>query len=191
MIFMDPPEHDRLRTARQPRVHASAASATSKRPSRRSSTATSTQFVGADQFDYVEQFGALVPPMVIGEMLGVPASDRDQLRHWFDDLLHRDDGRDRTERTRDDGRSRDVRIRHRDDRRTTPRAARRPDLGPARSRDRRERRDAPARRARGRFLRHLARRRRRGNGGAAAQLGRGRLGPQSRSARRARQKIPI
>src|SRR5262249_13237464 len=49
------------------------------------------QFVGASEFDYVSQFGALVPPMVIGELLGVPVSDRDELRHWFDDLLHREE----------------------------------------------------------------------------------------------------
>jgi cytochrome P450 len=90
MFFMDPPEHDRLRKlvsrAFTPRrVHDIEAF-----------VATLTdgyldQFVGAEQFDYVEQFGALVPPMVIGELLGVPSSDREQMRHWFDDLLHRDE----------------------------------------------------------------------------------------------------
>ncbi len=29
--------------------------------------------------------------MVIGEMLGVPAEDRETMRHWFDELLHRED----------------------------------------------------------------------------------------------------
>jgi cytochrome P450 len=40
----------------------------------------------------VEQFGALLPPMVIGYMLGVDPDDRDMLRHWFDDALHRENG---------------------------------------------------------------------------------------------------
>jgi cytochrome P450 len=47
--------------------------------------------VGSGGFDAVGDFGALLPPMVIGHMLGVPEADRDMLRHWFDDLLHRED----------------------------------------------------------------------------------------------------
>jgi cytochrome P450 len=89
MIFMDPPEHDRLRKL--------VSRAFTPRRVRDLEASVTTlvddyleAFVGAEQFDYVEQFGALVPPMVIGELLGVPTSDRDQLRHWFDDLLHRD-----------------------------------------------------------------------------------------------------
>jgi cytochrome P450 len=90
MIFMDPPDHDRLRKL----------VSRAFTPSRiRELEASVTefvdgyleQFVGAETFDYVEQFGALVPPMVIGELLGVPAPDRDQLRHWFDDILHHDE----------------------------------------------------------------------------------------------------
>lgn len=90
MIFIDPPEHDRLRT-----LVSRAFTPRRMRELEASVTALVDgyleQFVGTDQFDYVEQFGALVPPMVIGELLGVPESDRDQLRHWFDDLLHRDE----------------------------------------------------------------------------------------------------
>lgn len=90
MIFMDPPEHDQLRTlvsrAFTPRrvrdIEAFVAELVD---------GYLDQFVGASQFDYVSEFGALVPPMVIGELLGVPASDRDQMRHWFDDLLHREE----------------------------------------------------------------------------------------------------
>jgi cytochrome P450 len=90
MIFMDPPEHDRLRQlvsrAFTPRrIRDLEVSVTALVDS------ILDRFVGAEQFDYVEQFGALVPPMVIGELLGVPESDRDQLRHWFDDLLHHEE----------------------------------------------------------------------------------------------------
>jgi cytochrome P450 len=90
MIFMDPPEHDRLRRL--------VSRAFTPRRVRDLEVFVTTlvdgyldAFVGEEEFDYVEDFGALVPPMVIGELLGVPASDRDQLRHWFDDLLHRDE----------------------------------------------------------------------------------------------------
>jgi cytochrome P450 len=90
MIFMDPPEHDRLRRlvnrAFTPRRVGDLEAFVAALADR-----YLDQFVGAEHFDYVEQFGALVPPMVIGELLGVPASERDQLRHWFDDLLHRDE----------------------------------------------------------------------------------------------------
>jgi cytochrome P450 len=90
LIFMDPPEHDRLR-----KLVSRAFTPRRVRDLEVSVTALVddilSQFVAAEQFDYVEQFGALVPPMVIGELLGVPTSDRDQLRHWFDDLLHRDE----------------------------------------------------------------------------------------------------
>jgi cytochrome P450 len=90
LIFMDPPEHDRLR-----KLVSRAFTPRRIRDLEMSVTAfvddLLSQYAAAEQFDYVEQFGALVPPMVIGELLGVPASDRDQLRHWFDDLLHRDE----------------------------------------------------------------------------------------------------
>ena len=90
MIFMDPPEHDRLRKlvsrAFTPRrVHDIEAFVATL------ADGYLDQFAGSEQFDYVEQFGALVPPMVIGELLGVPSADREQMRHWFDDLLHRDE----------------------------------------------------------------------------------------------------
>jgi len=90
MIFMDPPEHDRLRALIS---HAF----TPRRMHELEESVTALvdgylePFVGAEQFDYVEQFGALVPPMVIGELLGVPTPERDQIRRWFDDILHRDE----------------------------------------------------------------------------------------------------
>jgi len=90
MIFIDPPEHDRLR-----KLVSRAFTPRRVRDLEMSVTALVDgyleRFVGTEHFDYVEQFGALVPPMVIGELLGVPASDRDCLRQWFDDLLHRDE----------------------------------------------------------------------------------------------------
>jgi len=90
MIFMDPPAHDGLR-----QLVSRAFTPRRVRDLEVSVTALVDgyleRFVGAEQFDYVDQFGGLVPPMVIGELLGVPASDRDLLRQWFDDILHRDE----------------------------------------------------------------------------------------------------
>ncbi|MEE3327903.1 MAG: cytochrome P450 [Myxococcota bacterium] len=43
-------------------------------------------------FDYLEDFGAHLPVMVISSLLGVPEEDQDDIRRWTDSLLHRDPG---------------------------------------------------------------------------------------------------
>ena len=55
--------------------------------------------VGSDGFDYVEEFGARVPVMVISSLLGVPEEDQDEIREWTDALLHRDPGETGTTET--------------------------------------------------------------------------------------------
>lgn len=91
VIFMDPPEHDSMRKlvsrAFTPRCIAELEGHITDLVK-----VYLDPFVGGSGFDYVEQFGALLPPMVIGELLGVPPSDRDMIRRWFDAMLHREDG---------------------------------------------------------------------------------------------------
>ena len=91
VIFMDPPEHNWMRKlvsrAFTPRRVAALEANVTELVDR-----YLDQFVGSTGFDYVEQFGALLPPMVIGHMLGVDEADRDTLRRWFDDCLHHEDG---------------------------------------------------------------------------------------------------
>jgi len=48
--------------------------------------------VGAGSFDYVQDFGAIVPPTVISRLLGVPASDQEEMRHLIDGVFHIEDG---------------------------------------------------------------------------------------------------
>jgi cytochrome P450 len=48
--------------------------------------------VGGRGFDFVADFGAKVPMMVISSMLGVPEQDREQIREWTDETLHREPG---------------------------------------------------------------------------------------------------
>jgi cytochrome P450 len=48
------------------------------------------QRIGSDEFDYVADFGALLPGRVIGALLGIPDADRDSIRAWSDESLHRD-----------------------------------------------------------------------------------------------------
>ena len=90
VIFMDPPAHDVMRKL----------VSRAFTPRRINDLRVQVQdlvagyldpLVGSGGFDAVVDYGALLPPMVIGHMLGVPEADRDMLRHWFDDLLHRED----------------------------------------------------------------------------------------------------
>ncbi|MFD0854842.1 hypothetical protein ACFQ07_21560, partial [Actinomadura adrarensis] len=72
MLFMDPPEHDGLRAL------VSKAFTPRRISALEASIATMVDgyldpHIGGPGFDYVADFGALMPPMVIGELLGVPA----------------------------------------------------------------------------------------------------------------------
>jgi cytochrome P450 len=91
MIFRDPPEHDQLRKlishAFSPRRIAGLESEI-----RKIATSYLDQQVGSGGFDYVADFGAKLPMMVIGTMLGVPEEDREQIRQWIDVTMHRDAG---------------------------------------------------------------------------------------------------
>jgi cytochrome P450 len=48
--------------------------------------------VDADGFDYVEDFAAKLPAMVIGSLLGVPEADQDTVRRQTDEMLHIEPG---------------------------------------------------------------------------------------------------
>jgi cytochrome P450 len=90
MIFMDPPEHRRMR------------SLVNKVFTPRAITAlkdTVTELiehhlahVDTRQFDVVADFSALFPVEVISTVLGVPGEHRQQIRHWVDTSLHREPG---------------------------------------------------------------------------------------------------
>jgi cytochrome P450 len=91
MIFMDPPRHTSFRklvsrtfTPRriselEPRI-------------RELCAGYLDPFVSAGRFDYLAEFGAKLPVMVISSLLGVPEEDQDQLRIWSDETLHREPG---------------------------------------------------------------------------------------------------
>ena len=44
------------------------------------------------QFDILEEFAAPFPVEIISTILGVPPEDRQQIRHWTDEMLHREEG---------------------------------------------------------------------------------------------------
>jgi cytochrome P450 len=91
IIMMDPPEHDRLRglvsrvftpramTALEPMVREVIADFLAPLDDR-------------EKFDAVDDFSAPFPVEIISRMLGVPAADRQRIRHWLDLSLHRDHG---------------------------------------------------------------------------------------------------
>lgn len=91
MIFMDPPQHTRYRKlvsrAFTPR-HMAALEVRVRALAGR----FLDEFVGAGSFDYVADFGARLPVMVISALLGAPEDDEEQLREWSDSMLHIDPG---------------------------------------------------------------------------------------------------
>ena len=91
IIFMDPPKQTRYRNlvskaftparmrALEPRIRAIA-------------TGYLDRLKGLPRFDVVREFTAKLPMDVISTLLGIPEADRDQVRTWSNDILHRDPG---------------------------------------------------------------------------------------------------
>jgi cytochrome P450 len=91
IIFMDPPKQTRYRNlvsksftpgrirALEPRIREIAAEHLDR-------------LVGRPRFDVVKEFTAKLPMDVISTMLGIPKQDRDAVRTWSNELLHRDPG---------------------------------------------------------------------------------------------------
>jgi cytochrome P450 len=86
MIFMDPPRHEEFR-------HLVSRAFTPRRVAALDERARAlcAQFLDplrdAERFDFVEEFAAKIPTMLIGALLGVPESDQDQLRIWGDTMM--------------------------------------------------------------------------------------------------------
>jgi cytochrome P450 len=91
VIFMDPPEHDWMRKLVAPAFTPRRIAALESRVAELVDQYLDP-FVGSPGFDYIEDFGALLPAMVIGHMLGVAAADRDMVRRWFDAMMHHEEG---------------------------------------------------------------------------------------------------
>ncbi|KAA0235866.1 MAG: putative cytochrome P450 123 [Acidimicrobiales bacterium] len=91
MIFMDPPAHNQLRKL-------VSRAFTPRRVNRLEGRIRQLcagyldPHLGADGFDYVADFGARLPVMVISSLLGIPEEDQDWLREMSDLMLHREPG---------------------------------------------------------------------------------------------------
>ena len=91
MLGMDPPDHDNLRalvskgfTPRrvqelEPRV-------------RELARHYVDGWIERGRCDFIAEFAGKLPMDIVSEMLGVPPSDRDELRLWSDTVLHREEG---------------------------------------------------------------------------------------------------
>ena len=91
ILAMDPPRHDRIR----------ALVSKGFTPRRVADLEPSIRVLAvrylerarkAGRCDFVADFAGKLPMDVVSEMLGVPASDRDELRGWSDTILHREEG---------------------------------------------------------------------------------------------------
>jgi cytochrome P450 len=91
MLFEDPPIHDAHRAILS-RVFTPRRIADLEPRIRELCAQYLDPLVGRERFDLIQEFGALLPMMVIGSMLGVPEEDQDWVRRQSDDQLHRDEG---------------------------------------------------------------------------------------------------
>jgi cytochrome P450 len=91
IIMMDPPLHDRFR-ALVSRVFTPRAIASLEPMIRDVIAGYLVPVEDQEEFDAVADFSAPFPIEVISRMLGVPAGERQQIRHWLDVSLHREHG---------------------------------------------------------------------------------------------------
>jgi hypothetical protein len=91
IIFMDPPRQTRLRNlvsrAFTPRRVAELEPAI-----RAIASGYLDGLRGRPRFDAVREFTAKLPMDVISTLLGIPTADRDRVRGWSNDILHREPG---------------------------------------------------------------------------------------------------
>ena len=91
MIWMDPPDHTRFRKLVS-RAFTPRAIADLEDRVRRLCATLLDPFVGSEGFDYVDQFGALLPPTVILALLGFPEGHAGEWRLGIDEMFHHERG---------------------------------------------------------------------------------------------------
>ncbi|HEX4216830.1 MAG TPA: cytochrome P450 [Acidimicrobiales bacterium] len=91
LIVLDPPEHDRLR-ALVSRAFTVRRIAQLEPEVRRICADLLDARVGAGGFDYLGEFGSIIPSEVISALLGVPGADRAGVRDLIDRVFHIEPG---------------------------------------------------------------------------------------------------
>jgi cytochrome P450 len=91
MIWLDPPDHTQLRNL-VGRAFTPRRIGELEARIRELCAEYLDPHIGSSGFDFVEDFGARLPVMVIGALLGVPKEEQAQVRRWTDQLLHIEPG---------------------------------------------------------------------------------------------------
>lgn len=91
MIFMDPPRQTRYRNLVN-KAFTKARIGRLEDVIRKLTVGHLDALLGTTSFDAVEAFSAKLPMDVISTLLGIPESDRDTVRGWSNDVLHREAG---------------------------------------------------------------------------------------------------
>ena len=91
MIWLDPPKHTTIRNLVSRAFTVKRVTGIEDRIREVCARLLDAQS-GASRFDYVQDFGAIVPPTIISSLLGVPESDQDEMRHVIDGIFHIEEG---------------------------------------------------------------------------------------------------
>ena len=91
MIFEDPPDHTQLRVLVSKAFTPGRVRELEDRI-RELCVAFLDAQAGNASFDYLQDFGARLPAMVIASLLGVPLADQEQVRHLIDTTFHIEPG---------------------------------------------------------------------------------------------------
>ncbi len=91
IISMDPPEHTRYR-ALVSRAFTPRSIGNYEALVREIIAGYLNPLMGRRRIDILEEFAAPFPVEIISTILGVPPEDRQQIRHWTDAMLHREEG---------------------------------------------------------------------------------------------------
>ena len=91
MIFLDPPEHTHLRTLVSRAFTPRRVNALEDQIRELCCELLDAQ-AGRDRFDYVQDFGAPLPSMVISSLIGVPPDEREDMRELIDLIFHIEPG---------------------------------------------------------------------------------------------------
>lgn len=86
MVFLDPPEHTRLRKILMP-LFGPKVVATWRPRVEAVVQETLAEIADRETFDFVQDFAYPIPAIVVAELIGVPAADRDLFKKWSDDIL--------------------------------------------------------------------------------------------------------
>lgn len=89
IIFLDPPEHERMRRLVS-RVFTPPAVAALEPLVREVVRGFLAPLAGRSELDLVAEFAAPFPVEIISAILGIPEADRQQIRQWTDTMLHRE-----------------------------------------------------------------------------------------------------